>query len=179
MAVGLTLTLLSFLGFCGAYKVNYCLLVLFSTLLSLILLAGMAAAGIAIIFRTKVDSIADETVRKAVRQYNDTEKAGAKRFLDWVQQELKCCGADGPQDYTFYQECPNKVILSSRLPSSGAVRTCHKSKTCTGSLYETGCQAALVEFFNTNQTVVLAFVLGLVIIVFFGIGFSCILLCDP
>ncbi|ELK02497.1 Tetraspanin-8 [Pteropus alecto] len=102
IAVGATIMILSFLGYCGAIKESRCMLFLFFIGLFLILLLQVAAGILGAAFRSESENILNETLYKNIELLSGTD-SNAKAFqkaLTEFQEQFKCCGlVNGPSDW--------------------------------------------------------------------------------
>ncbi|CAI2722372.1 unnamed protein product [Schistosoma spindalis] len=97
IALGCFLFILGALGMFGACTKNVCLLTTYCILLSILIVAEIAAGIFAIVEKPKVKKHVTEALREFVREYYKDKHVG--KVLDEIQQKLQCCGADSPADY--------------------------------------------------------------------------------
>jgi len=100
MGVGSLLILTGFLGCCGAWQENSCLLAMFFSII-LILFVAELACGIAILVnKTQFQTKLFKAIADSVGKYNNPdEPQDAKDAINNMQKEFKCCGCNGIQDY--------------------------------------------------------------------------------
>lgn len=144
IAVGAALFLIGFLGCCGAVNENRCLLGTFFALVLILFLLQIVGAVLAIVLRTQAENAARETMVA-----NNTD-------WDAFQQAFKCCGIDGPSDW------------SPSAPAS----CCPDNKPCPKEdLFTTGCKETIAAMF----WVVAGIALGILVIELLAMIFSCCL----
>ncbi|KAK2552501.1 CD63 antigen [Acropora cervicornis] len=80
--IGVIVSFIGFLGCCGAYKENYCMVTTFAILLGIIFVLEIAAGAYAYSRRDKLDEYATEALKKAVDNYSNDEKT-----IDNVQRK--------------------------------------------------------------------------------------------
>lgn len=189
VAIGAFIAMISFAGFCGTCLENKCLLTIYFSLLGATLIAVIAAGALGFVYRRKVDTIANNALSKAVKEYKN---AGAKKMLDWTQQNLKCCGVSGPKDYDVgtsicllingtdsnNSTTPQPSVTSSGNNSTvslgGGVPTCYSNSKCIGGdLYVNGCKTKFMDLIKENLMIVVGILGGLLLIQIFGLAFSC------
>nr|AEG74366.1 tetrapanion 2 [Schistosoma japonicum]CAX70616.1 CD63 antigen [Schistosoma japonicum] len=98
IALGCFLFVLGALGMFGACTKNVCLLTTYCILLSVLIIAQIAAGIYAIIEKPKVKRHVTTALKDLVRQYG--EDRHLDKVLDEVQDKLQCCGAESPADYS-------------------------------------------------------------------------------
>ena len=91
--VGAILFVIGILGCHGVSAENHCMITTFVALLAIIFIFEIAAGGLALIFKKNVE----EALLRDFNSYQEEEDA--RRFYDWLQTELKCCGYNGPSDW--------------------------------------------------------------------------------
>jgi len=187
--IGAGVAIISFTGLCGAFCKSRCLLMVYSTLLTLILFGMIAIAVFGFVYRKKVDNITAKAMKNAIKTY-DTPVGVT---LDWAQQNLKCCGISGPRDYATSNsklKCSNATISSIHTGISttvspvtsgngtdiGGVPTCYDDSTCLGTLFTDGCQKKFLDYVEGNLVLVGGVVAGVVVLQLICIIFSCILI---
>lgn len=93
---GAIMMVIGFFGCFGAIRESQCLLIGFFVLLLLVL--TLCIAIIAIVFANPhlTDSVAKPIFDRMVASYAPNNNSS----LDLIQKTLKCCGAEGPEDFT-------------------------------------------------------------------------------
>lgn len=84
LGASVVVLLISFLGCCGAWKEIKCMLGMYATILTIILIAEIAAVVLAFVFKDKIDDGLVEALDKA-------KKAKPNVYKD-VEKIMKCCG---------------------------------------------------------------------------------------
>lgn len=158
-AIGGLLLLTGFLGCCGAWCENSCLLAVFFSIILILFIAELAC-GIAIL--VKKDSIKAElfkTITSQVQKYYDPKFPKDQRdAIDGMQQALKCCGCHGTIDYTS--------TGLGKIPES-----------CTGGslVYNDGCCNKVWNSAESQLAIVGGVAIGILVIELLAMIFSCIL----
>lgn len=98
MVVGAIVFILGFLGCCGACQESQCMLGTFFALV-LVLFTGQIAIGVwAHANKDKFTKVFTEAVTSTIKTDYGTIEIKTKAF-DTIQQKLKCCGSNGPDDW--------------------------------------------------------------------------------
>ncbi|MCL4127160.1 UNVERIFIED_CONTAM: hypothetical protein GTU68_019968 [Idotea baltica] len=139
MGIGTIMTIMGFLGCCGALQESQCMLATFFALV-LVLFAGQVAAMTWINSNTdRFKEVTISSFRYSFQehyQYNDVKT----KAIDIMQQELQCCGAAGSEDWAnarFNMKNQDKDIGISGMKSSYEI----PASCCDRSLDATACEA--------------------------------------
>ena len=87
--VGVGVMIVGFFGCCGAMKENQCLLVLFSACLFLTFVLMIAGAVMAYGYQSTLEDLLVKGLAELKKEY--PTDSTAKKSLDDIQQEFKCC----------------------------------------------------------------------------------------
>jgi len=101
LVVGALMTIIGFLGCCGAWRESTIMLGLFFAFLVMITLIEICA-GVYIYFQQdKLHTLLDKSVEETVlKKYHYNTSAASVHTFDKIQEELQCCGAHGPKDWS-------------------------------------------------------------------------------
>ena len=152
IAVGVIVFIIGFLGCCGAIRENYCMVTTFAVVLAIILILEIAAGVTGFVYKNKVKDIVEKTLERGIKNYDNEE--GAKKFFDWMQRELKCCGDKGRQDWNHRQR--------------GAPASCKS--------YTEGCKEKFEKLVQHNLLLIGGAGLGFAVLQVLGIYFACCLM---
>jgi len=159
-AIGSLLILTGFLGCCGAWCENTCLLAIFFSII-LILFVAELACGIALLVNK--DKIKDEVFKgigEAFKKYSTDEEV--KDSIDSMQQQMKCCGcSNATVDYT------NNHI---KIPNS-----CYENPSDPKIQFVKGCCQKVWDDAMSQIGVVGGVAIGILVIELLAMIFSCIL----
>ncbi|XP_064466309.1 23 kDa integral membrane protein-like [Ornithodoros turicata] len=165
IVIGSVVFLVAFLGCCGAMQESYCMLMLFSVFLFLILVAEIAAGALGFANKDKIQNLAKKQFESSMKDYSRTSDKPNPTKLAWdfIQTELKCCGTDGPQDWGTPTNLPQSCCDSN-------------SNVCTStSSYQRGCFTTLKEKLEKYSLYVGIAGIGIGLIEIIGIVFACCL----
>uniref|UniRef100_A0A0A9ZIZ4 Tetraspanin n=3 Tax=Lygus hesperus TaxID=30085 RepID=A0A0A9ZIZ4_LYGHE len=125
LAIGILLFVVGFLGCLGIVRSSKVLLVLFSCILLLILVAEISAAAWAYVNRDALKTHIEQSVQYTVEKEYGVDSARTEAF-DVIQTELKCCGA-----YNWNDWLKNKALnkeegldLSSKIKEYQIPESC-------------------------------------------------------
>jgi len=154
IAIGALLMLTGFLGCCGAWCENTCLLSLFFSII-LILFVAELACGIAILVnKDQFKSTTFTAIADQMGKYNSLDQ-DAKNAIDNMQTKYDCCGCNNSTDYTK---------KSQSVPAS-----------CQLTYYNTGCCAKVWNDLESQLGIVGGVAIGILVIELLAMIFSCIL----
>jgi len=162
---GAIVMVLGFLGCFGGLKESQCLLVTF--FLSMFLILGVVVAGAILIiaFPQTIEANFKPQITKLFNAW--TDNGNANQTIDFIQEGLKCCGVDGPEDYTK----ENKTVPAS----------CKEGASGSQSIYKIGCMEAFKDKINELLTsrpwIVGGVGIGVLAILVIGMILSCCLFC--
>ncbi|KAG7221726.1 hypothetical protein INR49_000093 [Caranx melampygus] len=86
IGIGVVIFFISFFGCCGAWKENYCMVTMFAILLSLIIVAEIAAAIAGYIFRNKITNVVQDSLTDMISNYNNST-ADFRKSVDKLQED--------------------------------------------------------------------------------------------
>jgi len=159
MAIGSLLILTGFLGCCGAWCENTCLLSLFFSII-LILFVAELACGIALLvnqdaFKIKIF----DGVKKQMAKYPSGLKEEEVKSIDGMQQALKCCGCYNRSDF----------VLST------PPKSCYPEQDYQKPIYPEGCCSKVWNDATSKIGIVGGVAIGILVIELLAMIFSCIL----
>lgn len=154
--VGFIIFVISFLGCCGACTENRCMILLFSFLITLILIVEICLAIVGYVYASEAKSLVENGFKTTMTSYgNDTE---ITQEWDLWQTNLNCCGVYSYRDWTR----ENMTIPWSCCEGPGGSNT----TVCTTgpTVHKIGCLNALIDFVQSelehigNATLILAII---------------------
>eukprot|EP00092_Neocalanus_flemingeri_P010104 GFUD01010888.1.p1 GENE.GFUD01010888.1~~GFUD01010888.1.p1 ORF type:complete len:268 (-),score=61.11 GFUD01010888.1:206-1009(-) len=200
LTVGLLVSLLAFLGCCGAITRSKCLLGMFVISL-LVLLVGEVAVAVLIYFKElEYRPLLTEGVHEIVKEKYHPNNTATVLYWDTVQQGFECCGSSGPIDwahslYNGYQENTKELGIGARqtvLPFTIPSSCCRNmddplcSSTITPKFktvideniyYSEGCLRKTIAFISSNSLYLMISAIIIISIEILGIIFSTCLCC--
>lgn len=173
-AAGATTLAVAFLGCCGVWRENRCLLLIYTYLLLLIFLLEAMVGVLAYVYESRVqDELSVNLNNTFIQSYNvDMDKTAA---IDQMQQQFKCCGAVRFEDWQYSVWLKSNPDTPSKVPDS-----CCKtpSELCgkrdhPSNIYYNGCIYRLSEEIQAHLLILGAVGLGICVIQIFGMILSC------
>lgn len=207
LGVGMLMTLVGFLGCCGAWKESTWMLGTFFVFL-IIILVGEVAVGLLIYFdESSYKDVITNSVQATVKdKYHNNTTATVQTF-DLIQEGLECCGSNGPIDwqkslYNNYRDmnAPEIGIPKSKGGNSrdlsglfNVPQSCCKepdSQECRDTIrnidpnnlknniiYTEGCSKQMIDFVEAHVIYLIAVAGGVAVIQLIGMIFSICLCC--
>ncbi|XP_010888882.2 CD63 antigen [Esox lucius] len=173
IVVGVIVFFIAFFGCCGAWKESYCMVTMFSILLSLIIIIEIGAAIAGYVFRGKLTDIVHDSLNDMVNRYSN----GSKEFqeaVDKLQTDLKCCGMNSSADWR------GTFGTGADVPDSCCVtvtNNCGKGAMLNpGKVHITGCEALVEEMLKKNTLWIIIAALVIAFLQIMGIIFACMLM---
>lgn len=98
IGAGAVMTIVGFIGCCGALRESQCMLGIYFVLLLVIFAAELTGGVWAYLHKDELKSAVTKYVNNMVREqyYKDPV---ANKTVDAMQHDLLCCGAEGPSDW--------------------------------------------------------------------------------
>ncbi|XP_063704072.1 CD9 antigen [Culicoides brevitarsis] len=200
LVIGLILVIVAFLGCCGAFKESQCLLVTFFIFLLVVVVSEIAAGAWAFHNKDKLSDVIRSTVKHTVQEEYSVYSTRTVAF-DGVQKMLKCCGAEGPNDWAASRfnnvERSNALDLTiSRLnPVYKVPKSCCSTddeNVCNNvrslgiatsissiptGIYSKGCLEKLIDTISEYSIYFMAVGGSIIVLELFGLIFSLVLCC--
>jgi len=135
LAAGVLIFLLAFLGCCGAFRKNSCMLNMYAVIMVLLILVQIAVTALIFVSSSEVDEVFSDVVNKYNPTSTNEDDIAITQFVDQLQNSVDCCGWTGPSDFN------NNTSLDGNLPES----CCPNDTACT----ETdliGCKETLKDY---------------------------------
>lgn len=180
IAVGVLITIIAFLGCCGAWKLNKCMLICFIILLIIIFCCEIAAAVVGYMHRNEFKKNLPEDMKDVFDKYGESGQKGTTDGIDLLQENLKCCGITGPKDWQRTNWGKNQ----RDVPDSCCItktKDCGKGTitivgTVLNTVYKKGCEKELETLVGKYLPVIAGIAVGIIVIQFLGMIFACALL---
>ncbi|XP_064421729.1 CD63 antigen-like [Latimeria chalumnae] len=172
IVVGVIITIISFLGCCGTWSENQCLLITFTAFLAVILIIEIAAGITFYVLHPKIEKLITTQSTKIIDEYSSK----MQNSINDIQSKFHCCGGKNYTDW-FYSHIWGK---NSSVPDS----CCKKPKTGCGSntssenIYQQGCLEKIKTLLKENMVWIGAAAVGLGVVQISGVMFAFLMLRD-
>jgi len=123
IGVSVVAIVISFFGCCGAVQESPCLLYTYASIVFLLLVLQIAAAGLIFAFRRDMEQEFKAALKNAIDHYE--EEGAVYKEIDDLQDSLKCCGIESSHDWDPY------VNKNGSFPQSCCANT--NQTKCNGS----------------------------------------------
>jgi len=159
IVIGAIVFIIGFFGCCGAHKESYCMTLTFSVLLAIVFIIEIGVAITVYVARSGIEDSLEKEMQKSIKKYGN-ETAVTKAW-DEMQESLKCCGYDGPNDWN--DDVP-KSCCDSMISSCTALNS-----------YQDGCVEKVFDFMKENILLIGGIGIGLAFVQIVGIVIACCL----
>ncbi|XP_062928543.1 CD9 molecule a [Mobula hypostoma] len=157
IGAGALMTIVGFLGCCGAIQESTCMLGCFFMFLLVIFAVEIAAGIWGFLNKDKVTKEVQDVYNSLYSEYVLNKNESKKAALIAIQKGLDCCGMGGILEPLIRGTCPEKSILEE--------------------LQRRSCPQAIEEIFNGKLYIIGAVGIGIGIVMIFGMIFSMVLCC--
>jgi len=164
IAIGVILILTSILGICGVCRKTSALLSGFIAAMILILLAQFAAVVICFTFEASAHYFLFSGMHHTLAFYGKSgDLTTFTESIDFMQTNLKCCGLNGPSDFSDYYNATFWVNNGNEtnVPDSCCLKAVKKAdcgkdmsmKPDSKVIYTKGCYKEALTFLETYLTI--------------------------
>ncbi|XP_033126282.1 tetraspanin-1-like [Anneissia japonica] len=198
IVLGVFIVIVSFLGCCGAWKKNKCMLIMYFVIVLVIFLVQFIACCVAVAYKEKVDEFVKDELGDSMDKYKRPWDDDNKYNLAWngIQFLLECCGTNSSADWeptpfagsmymnknwTYPPSCC-KVddpynIVDGKYPKPKDTDGCVSSPSKT-NMNSDGCYEAFEDWVVDNALYVGGTGLGLAFLEIFCMVFAMCIYCD-
>ena len=176
MLIGCLITIISFLGCCGACTDNTCMMYSFGALMAIIIMAEISILVALYVYKDEVIMTTHKAMDDGMENYQKPGFEGVTFGWDQFQRNLKCCGI---VNATNWREKPFQTDTNDAPDSCCKIEftRCGKGqlKNQEHGLHVLGCLTYLEIFVEENQLRVFVIALFIVVIQFITfIGSICV-----
>lgn len=173
IALGVIVFLVAFFGCCGAWKENFCMVMMFAILMGVIIIAEVAAAILGYVYRGKVTNVVQDSLTDMISNYN-TSSPEFRAAVDKLQHNLKCCGVNSSADWRGFSSQGNTVPDSCCITMT---QGCGQGTMMDASkVYQKGCQEAVETILKNNIQWIIVAALVIAVLQILGVVLACLLM---
>ncbi|XP_063036311.1 tetraspanin-36-like [Melospiza melodia melodia] len=176
ICVATVMFIIGLIGCCATFRESRVGLGLFLAIILVIFIAEVSAFVFGFVYREKVKTDVQGTMRSVFEKYDGQNPES--RVVDYLQEQLHCCGVKNYSDWTTSQ------WFNSTGNNSVPQSCCQQeAKNCTGHLDQPqelntrGCAQELESGLQSVISYAMLVILGFAIIKFFGMLSVCVLTC--
>jgi len=172
IAVGSVALIISFLGCCGAIKESHQMLYTYGSVLFILFVIELIAAGAVIGFKSDIKQEAISGIKAAMENYPKNQTSTDYNVIDDMQRSLHCCGAENVTDwhdiFPFNATGPNWRYPSSCCNNTQSTDECHTP-------YATPCWQAIEQELHGSSKTLIGFSIAIAVVHFLAVIASCVL----
>lgn len=196
MAAGSLMTLVGFLGCCGAMQESSCMLGTFSTFVILIFAAEIAGAVYGYSHQEEVKTAISKRVTNMIKNEYSVQDA-VTIAVDKMQEKLMCCGASGISDWssssfnnknrdpslfdklvaTAAFKVPESCCIEKGTGQCDTATNIIAANTFSSQLYSDGCLSKIEGKVEKHLFTIIVVGISIAVIQIFGFVFSLVLCC--
>lgn len=157
IASGVFVSLIGFVGCCGAMKENKVMLIIYFILVLLIFILEIAAGALAYTKKDLMEKHLAKNLQELVatnygKKNPDAAQKALDVALDWFQTQVKCCGSLGFEDWMKSTWHKNITGAGTPIaPKSCCIKEVDGCNTNKATIYQTGCIEAGKKFVKDHM----------------------------
>ncbi|XP_047988796.1 CD63 antigen-like [Leguminivora glycinivorella] len=168
--VGVVIFIVAFLGCCGAFNENHCMIVTFAVLLLVTFIAELAVGIAGYANHANLEQSVVRHLNESLKEYPTNKDV--QRSWDIMQTDLVCCGVFGPKDWSNNTLPVPDSCCSAREVTDGAAAACNMDST---DIHSNGCLPKMLDIFKDNAYLIGGVGLGIAFVPLLGVIFACCL----
>ncbi|XP_002736864.1 CD63 antigen-like [Saccoglossus kowalevskii] len=169
--IGCIISVVGFLGCCGAIKENYCMITTFAVILIIILILEIAAVIAGYILQDEIYDAVNEGLTDSMDDYVDENPAAVEAY-DNLQEEFKCCGAN---NYTDWESAYNETNVVPDSCCKNITAGCGTDYTLS-EIWQDGCTEKLEDALIDNFEKIAGVAIAIAVVELLGIICACCLM---
>lgn len=177
MIMGGLVFILGFLGCFGSFRENRVVLIIYTILLVLVLMAEIVAIAISFIYKGKIEDSVEEGLHKKVDGYIEGVEDDVE-IIDKIQETLQCCGVHNITSYTgnaeWVKKHGNETVPASCCPDTTGETPSSTCSTATPGLYTEGCFDVASKTLEDNTGLIIGITIGFIVIQMVGVSLGCV-----
>ncbi|TRY73046.1 hypothetical protein TCAL_03336 [Tigriopus californicus] len=207
LGIGGIMTLVGFLGCCGAWKESTWMLGTFFILLIFIFIGEIAVGALIYLQEAPYKDVISRSVEATVKRKYHSNSTATTQTFDLIQEGLRCCGHNEPLDWArsvyngHSQDQLREIGIphNSKTPTNNGITIFNIPESCcklpstadcfaavtkvepgripSDKIYTKGCSEALIDFVDLHFIYLIAVGGGVVVLQLIGMVFSLCLCC--
>uniref|UniRef100_A0A914V6I8 Tetraspanin n=1 Tax=Plectus sambesii TaxID=2011161 RepID=A0A914V6I8_9BILA len=186
--VGIVFFFGGLLGCCAVIRDNKCSLCMFGSMLLLITMLLLSAGIAAFVNRGYIEDSIQNTTNEIVKEKYEMNKTSLVKQIDWLQQNLYCCGAESAADWDKsawsneihrkYPIVPDHIVPVSCCIDEGKCGNTTSDFAPADGLfvYTNGCYNKFQDVLAGNLKLIGGCAIGLFVLLVLGVISSCVLM---
>ena len=180
LVVGSFTLLLSLVACIGSRKNSILLLTCYTIVLLLVTAIELGLVIMAYSYRAQIDNSLRVDFQKTLNQYSITGNEGITNALDNIQQEFKCCGNDGYQDWVdtkWWQQHGGNYSVPTSCCIIPRMRNCNRDvEQKLETVFTDGCYVHIKKYLFENIHMISGFAIWILVLEILGVLFSVVLI---
>uniref|UniRef100_A0A0K8TPE2 Tetraspanin n=1 Tax=Tabanus bromius TaxID=304241 RepID=A0A0K8TPE2_TABBR len=169
IVIGVLVFIIGFLGCCGACKENSCMILTFSILVGIVVVAEVGVVIAGYVKHDKLEGILEKGFNTTMEKYND--RKDYRDVWNTLQSELDCCGSRGPRDWKLYNVTDIPPSCCSVVPALNI----NEGKCDLEHAHPAGCLKKVLKALDDKTLIFAGVGVGVVVIQILTILFACLL----
>ena len=178
--LGILVTIISFLGCCGACTDNKCMMYSYGALMALVIIAEIGIVTSFFLFKQEAIDATHKAMDEGMKNYKESGFEGVTDGWDKIQRHLNCCGVVNSTDWNNkpfqsntknapdscciveYDGCGQDLLKPSDVDRV-IFRQSIPSKTHTG-IKEVGCLTVIDSYIEERKIIVLSIACSIILV---------------
>ncbi|CAB3378950.1 Hypothetical predicted protein [Cloeon dipterum] len=167
IVVGSIIFITALLGCCGVLQESHCMITTFAVILIILFLIQIVGGALAFAFQDEFNEFLRTGLKNSMKEYNQPNAEGeiARQYWDTIQTEFKCCGVDGPTDWTT-------TLSNNGIPPASCGCDELFGNGCLVGIYTKGCYQKLSQWLKMTQNVLGGVAIGVAAVELIGAVFA-------
>jgi len=177
IVIGAIIFFIAFFGCFGAQRENYCMILTFCGLLSVIFILELSAGITGYILKNSTYSLITSALKQTMPEYINPNKSHIAIGWDNIQETYRCCGLETTPDHHGYEDWTVSVggipLSCCDIPHGHLdMFVCNSTQE---TLHKTGCVQAFGDFIKSHAMSLALVGVILAVIQLFGMLFACMI----
>jgi len=171
--LGILITIISFLGCCGACTDNRCMMYSFGALMAIVIIAQIGIVVSLFVFKQEAIDVAHKAMDEGMKNYKTAGFEGVTQGWDHLQRHLECCGVLNATDWNDkpfqsntnnapdscckqeYTGCGQDLLKPANVDRVVFKQSIPIKSLSNGFLNEVGCLRVIEKYVEDSKIIVL------------------------